>query len=116
MKTVKQIREMGFIIRPSQVAVNCTEVISKNPFRYFNKSLLTSGGVLANISEAIPCDEGYRLISAGLFADDEAFPWALITAEQQASLQAARANYQAAVDACEAAKVALDALLYELKT
>lgn len=115
MKTVNQVREAGFIVRTCADAIGCTEVVSKTPFRYFNLSLVTPGGVLANIHEAHACDEGYRLISAGLFADDEDFPWAIITAEQQASLEAARANYQAALDACEAAKVALDTALYTLK-
>lgn len=88
MPTVNSIRAAGFTVQPAKSAITCTEIISKNPFFYFNNNFCRTlvqmeEGLLPGRAE----DENFVLLFAGAYDGDDRVPFTLLTEEQAQSLK-----------------------------
>lgn len=94
MRTIQQLKDAGFTVRVATDAIDCTEVVSPQPFWYYNLRFYDSMADIHEHLQAAPAHTGgYRLLAAGLYPDDALFPFNVIDAERKAILDDARARY-----------------------
>lgn len=79
MKTVTQLQAAGFIVQPTQDATGCTEVLSDKPFWFYNPRFHADMATIqANLAAANAHGDKFRLVAAGIFEGETAFPFALV--------------------------------------
>jgi hypothetical protein len=80
MKTVAQLQAAGFTVQPSQDATGCTEVVSGQPFWFYNPRFHNDmASIQANLEAARAHGDKFRLVAAGAFEGDTLFPFAVVT-------------------------------------
>jgi hypothetical protein len=95
MKTVAQLQAAGFVVKPATDAVGCTEVLSDQPFWFYNEGFhVGMASVQGNMEAAHMHGDRYRLLVAGAFAVESEFPFALVDAGTKSQLDQAYAAYQ----------------------
>lgn len=116
MKTVKQLQDAGFKVQPAKDAASCTEVVSSDPFWFYNPNFHQDReSIERGLSPATRDGDVFRLLAAGVFDGDDQFPFVLVSQKLKAQLAHANAQYrehtQAALEADKAYAEALRANL-----
>ena len=94
MRTVKALRDAGFQVQPATDAVDCTEVLSKEICWHYNPKFAASMPEVVEALQAFTfAANGYRLLVAGHFADDDVFPLNIIDQPRKELLDGARARW-----------------------
>jgi hypothetical protein len=94
MQTVQQLQAAGYQVSPAADAVSCTEVVSGQPFWFYNPKFHQDRQSIAQgLQAAAPHGSGFRLLVAGVFAGSDTFPFVLVGQAVKDRLADANARY-----------------------
>lgn len=94
MNTVQQLQAAGYQVGAAPDAASCTEVVSSQPFWFYNPRFHQDrASVAQGMQPAAPHGSGFRLLAAGVFAGSDTFPFVLVSQAVKEQLAAAQARY-----------------------